>query len=346
MDAAVLSDPGLGTCPPGRRSTPAAAFVSSGNDIGVSQILTTAPEPVATPPTRRASEPGPCLSSLRPTLVDDPMVMYSRGMESEARTIGDVAVHVAGSGPSLVLLHANGGSHHDFDAIAEALAAHAKVFAIDWPGHGDSSDAIEPGACAFADLLPSLLENIDEGPYTLVGNSVGGFAAIRTAARRPDLVKSLVIINPGGFTPRWPGTLLFCRLFGSERVAPLAMRLLPRFYLRRTTPAVETIRRSAVAASHDPKMVRTFARTWRSFTDRHHDARVDASMLDVPVLLLWGSRDPILPWFIDGRRARRAFRNARVETLPCGHQSFAEMTTEFTTILSDFLGWSERQSTW
>lgn len=268
--------------------------------------------------------------------------MYSLDMGPEVRTIRDVAVHIAGAGPSLVLLHANGGSHHDFDAIMDALSANAKVFAIDWPGHGDSGDSIEPGACAFAELLPSLLENINEGPYTLVGNSVGGFAAIRTAARRPDLVRNLVVINSGGFTPRWPSTFLFCRLFGSERIAPLAMRLLPRLYLRRNTPAVEAIHRSAVAASKNPTNVRAFAKLWRSFTDLQHDARADSSAVDVPVLLMWGKRDPILPWFVDGRRARRAFRNARVVTLPCGHQSFAEMSTEFTAALAEFLGWNER----
>ena len=265
-------------------------------------------------------------------------------MESTVRTIGDVAVHVAGSGPSVVLLHANGGSHHDFDAIIDALGANAKVFAIDWPGHGNSGDSIEPSAYTFAELLPSLLENINEGPYTLVGNSVGGFAAIRTAARRPDLVRNLVVINPGGFTPRWPSTFLFCRLFGSKRVAPLAMRLLPRLYLRRNTPAVEAIRRSAVAASMNPMNVRTFAKIWRSFTSRQHDARADSSAIDVPVLLMWGKRDPILPWVVDGRRARRAFRNARVVTLPCGHQPFAEMTTEFTATLAEFLDWNERET--
>jgi pimeloyl-ACP methyl ester carboxylesterase len=59
------------------------------------------------------------------------------------------------------------------------------------------------------------------------------------------------------------------------------------------------------------------------------------------VLLIWGTRDPILPWLTDGRRARRSFRDARVMTLPCGHQSFAEMPEEFTVALSDFLGWNE-----
>jgi pimeloyl-ACP methyl ester carboxylesterase len=245
---------------------------------------------------------------------------------------------MTGSGPPVVLLHANGGSHHDFDAITERLAQSATLLAIDWPGHGESGDAVEPGACPFADLLPSLLEAIDRGPYTLLGNSVGGFAAIRVAARRPDLVSNLVLVDPGGFTPRWPTTFVGCRLFGSERVAPLAMRMLPHLYLRRRTPAVKSIQAAAVAASRSPNQVRTFAKVWRSFTDPGHDARVDARRINVPVLLVWGTRDPILPWYIDGRRAKRELSSAHVVKLPCGHQPFAEMPERFLHELHQFLG--------
>ena len=174
---------------------------------------------------------------LQHRFVHDRMVMYSGGVQPNMVKFGEVAVHSAGSGPPVVLLHANGGSHHDFDALIESLAMHASVYAVDWPGHGDSGTGAEPGACAFADLLPPILEGLGRGPYTLVGNSVGGFAAIRTAARHPHLVRNLVLVNPGGFTPRWPTTFIACRLFGWERFAPIAMRLLPRLYLRRRTQA-------------------------------------------------------------------------------------------------------------
>ncbi len=259
------------------------------------------------------------------------------GKDMELRRVGDVAVHVIGSGPPVVLLHPNGGSHRDFDAIIDVLAERTRVHAIDWPGHGASGPATDPGACTFADALPAILEALDIGPCTLIGSSVGGFAAIRTAARRPDLVKDVVLIDPGGFTPRTPLLFLACGLFGSRAVAPSAMRLLPRISLRRRTPTVQRIRAAAAASSRDPENVRVFAGVWRSFTEREHDARSDAARIRVPVLLVWGTRDPILPWAIDGRRARRALPAARVVRLPCGHQAFAEMPAEFLAVLWEFL---------
>jgi pimeloyl-ACP methyl ester carboxylesterase len=268
------------------------------------------------------------------------MVMYYDAMMMSAQIINGVAVHSMGSGRPVVLLHANGGDHRDFDAVSAELSRHATVHAIDWPGHGASDPVHDPSACGFADLLPSLLEKLGEGPFTLIGNSVGGFAALRTAVRRPDLVQDVVLVNPGGFTPRWPTTFLACRLLGTERVATLAMRLLPRVYLRRQTDVVDAIRSAAMISSRDPEKVRTFARIWRSFTDREHDARTDALRIQVPVLIIWGTRDPILPWFVDGRRAQKSFDRPRVVKLPCGHQAFAELPEQFMDALYGFLGWS------
>jgi len=271
--------------------------------------------------------------------------MYSPGMMPTTRTIEGAAVHTTGAGPPIVLLHANGGDHRDFDAIIPQLSRQATVHAIDWPGHGDADPMTAPSACAYAELLPRILEHLGEGPFTLIGNSVGGFAALRTAARRPELVRTLVVVNPGGFTPRWPTTFVACRLFGSARVAPIAMRVLPRVYLRRRTPAVAAIRSAAIAASRVPERVEVFARIWRSFTEPDHDARADAARVAAPTLLIWGTHDPILPWLVDGRRARTALREVQIVKLPCGHQAFAELPEAFLDATRAFLGETAEETT-
>jgi pimeloyl-ACP methyl ester carboxylesterase len=265
------------------------------------------------------------------------LVIYSVTVVMTTRYIDGVAIHSLGTGSPVVLLHANGGDHHDFDAVSEELGRHATVHSIDWPGHGDSDAVPDPSACVFADLLPELLEQLDDGPFVLVGNSVGGFAALRAAARRPDLVRGLVLVNAGGFTPRLPTTFLACRLFGWKRVAPIAMRLLPRLYLRRNTDAVAEVRRRMDIASRVPDRVRAFASIWRSFTAGDHDARPDAAHCSVPTVLVWGTRDPILPWPIDGRRARKALPNAQLIKFPCGHQSHVEMPEAFLTETIGFI---------
>lgn len=261
-------------------------------------------------------------------------------MDAVTRTIAGVGVHTCGThdaGPALVLLHGNGGDHRDFAAVVERLAVRHTVHGIDWPGWGDSATDRDPTALDYAALLPRVLRGLDGGPFVLVGNSVGGFAAIRTAATDPELVRALVLIDPGGFTPRWPGTTAACRVIGSRRLARTMMRSLPRLYLRRTNPFVAALRAHALELSNDLGRVRTFASLWRSFALPDHDARHDARGITAPTLVLWGRRDPVLPWLVDGRRARRAFADARVVTFPCGHQAFAEMPDEFLEALEPFL---------
>jgi pimeloyl-ACP methyl ester carboxylesterase len=253
------------------------------------------------------------------------------------RTIEGAAVHTSGEGPPLVLLHANGGDSSDFAAVSDRLAAAHTVHALDWPGWGAADPDPAPTALGYAALLPRILDGIGGGPFVLIGNSVGGFAAIRTAAMRPDLVRGLVLVDPGGFTARWPGTIAACRLIGSARLAPAMMRVLPRCYLRRDTPTVRAIRAHAVEMSHDPARVAAFASIWRSFAERDHDARAHAARVGVPTLLAWGTRDAVLPWATDGRRARRALPRATVATFPCGHQPFAELPKAFLDALEPFL---------
>ena len=244
----------------------------------------------------------------------------------------------AGTGPSLILLHANGGDGHDFDAIKDPLVQSGwRVTTVDWPGHGRSPRDEPETAVGFGERLVGLLDRLG-GRHVLLGNSVGGFAALYAAAHRPDLVAGLILVSPGGFTPRWFGTTLACKTIGSAAVAPRAYRVLPRLYLRDRNPAVNAVIERAKEASRSLEQVQVFANVWRSFTDPGHDSRPLAAAVRCPTLLVWGTRDPVLPWAIDGRRARAGLPSAETLTFPgAGHQPFIERPGEFLYRTAPFL---------
>lgn len=243
-----------------------------------------------------------------------------------------------GSGPSLVLLHANGGDHRDFEAIAPSLAESGwRVTTLDWPGHGRSPRSEPETAVGFGQLLVRMLDDLG-GEHVLLGNSVGGFAALYAAAHRPDRVAGLVLVSPGGFSPQWIGTTLACKAIGSRRLAPAAYRNLPRLYLRGRNAGVAAAIERAGQASRSPERAEVYASVWRSFTDPDHDGRPLAADVRCPTLLAWGTRDPILPWRLDGRRARAALPNAQVVTFAgAGHQPFIERPGEFLDRTAPFL---------
>ena len=101
----------------------------------------------------------------------------------------------AGAEPAIVILHGLAGSGHEFVPTARALAGR-KVVLIDQRGHGRSTRL--PGdtsRAAFVDDVVRVIEAERLGPVDLVGQSMGGHTAMLVAAARPDLVRTLVLLE-------------------------------------------------------------------------------------------------------------------------------------------------------
>jgi pimeloyl-ACP methyl ester carboxylesterase len=254
---------------------------------------------------------------------------------------GPIACHLRGTGPAIVLLHANPGDAGDFDAVAAALADGRTVIRLDWPGYGDSPASTGPaGAIEFARALGEVLADLradDLGPIVLVGNSVGGYAALAYALREPARVAALVLIAPGGFTRLNPLSRAVCRLMGAPATARWLLGPLASLYTWRRTPAARAALRRAYATARDPARRAVACAVWRSFLDPEHDLRGRVAALRVPVLLTWGRGDPVLPLLTDGRRAARLLPGARLVRFWCGHEPHAEMPEAWLAEVQSFL---------
>jgi pimeloyl-ACP methyl ester carboxylesterase len=95
-----------------------------------------------------------------------------------------------------VYVHGLGGSSQNFTDLAGLLADRFDAQAVDLPGFGYSDPSPRYSLPALADVLTAYLEHSDRGPVHLVGNSLGGSIAVRVAALRPDLVRTLTLISP------------------------------------------------------------------------------------------------------------------------------------------------------
>src|SRR5688572_33463363 len=104
---------------------------------------------------------------------------------------GRIHYREQGRGVPLVLLHANPGDSLDFSAVMAPLARYFRPIALDWPGYGSSAIPADPQAVSalfYYRVLREFLDALALGPVLLVGNSVGGNAAGRLAAEKPDAV--------------------------------------------------------------------------------------------------------------------------------------------------------------
>lgn len=97
--------------------------------------------------------------------------------------------------PELVLIHGGAQNAHTFDTVA--LALERPLIALDLPGHGHSDPSPYPHSAiaSHADDVARALEQTLDSALPLVGMSLGGLTSILVAKRRPDLVRSLVLID-------------------------------------------------------------------------------------------------------------------------------------------------------
>jgi pimeloyl-ACP methyl ester carboxylesterase len=97
--------------------------------------------------------------------------------------------------PQVALLHGGGLNAHTWNATI--MAGGWSALALDLPGHGDSSwhADVDYGPERLAGPVVAALETWAPSTDVLVGQSLGGLAAIAVAAARPDLVRRLVVID-------------------------------------------------------------------------------------------------------------------------------------------------------
>ena len=115
-------------------------------------------------------------------------------------SLGDLAVHYSDSGRgarTLVLLHGYLESMAVWDDFAGALAhAGYRVVTLDLPGHGISEVVGESHSMEFlADVLARLMDKLSIEKATLVGHSMGGYAALAFAELYPSKLDGLVLFH-------------------------------------------------------------------------------------------------------------------------------------------------------
>ncbi|MFJ6699995.1 alpha/beta fold hydrolase [Streptomyces sp. NPDC091272] len=101
-----------------------------------------------------------------------------------------------GDGPTVLFLHGLFGDRAMFSHQSDALRARHRCIVLDMPGHGASVAPARGWTLdSIADDLALMAEEKDWGPLTLVGHSQGGMVAMLLAARRPDLVDRVALVN-------------------------------------------------------------------------------------------------------------------------------------------------------
>jgi pyruvate dehydrogenase E2 component (dihydrolipoamide acetyltransferase) len=102
----------------------------------------------------------------------------------------------------VLLIHGFGGDLDNWLFNAEALSEGATVYALDLPGHGQSTKQVaEPTVAGLAKAALSFMDTLKIDKAHVVGHSLGGAVAIEMARQTKGRVKSLTLINSAGLGP-------------------------------------------------------------------------------------------------------------------------------------------------
>ncbi len=267
-----------------------------------------------------------------------------------------VRYRLGGEGPAIVLIHGITGSSATWEQILPQLARDFTVLAPDLLGHGDSAKprgdySLGAYASDIRDLMIAL--GIDRATY--VGHSLGGGVAMQLAYQFPERLDRLVLVSSGGLGKEVHLMLRLVALPAAEYVLPLLVAeplrnageavagLFARIGLRAGYDLEEIARGFASLGDVDARQA--FVHTARSIIDIEGQ-RVSATdrlylAAEVPSLLIWGKRDPIIP-AKHGEAAQREIPGSRLELFPdAGHFPYRQDPQRFVEALSDFIADTE-----
>lgn len=239
-----------------------------------------------------------------------------------------------GSGTPVVLVHGIGSRWQVFDPILDLLARHHDVLSVDLPGFGvrPADPAITPGPAGYAEWLAKFCaeQGIDR-PH-VVGNSMGGRIVLEMG-RRGDASR-VTAFSPVGFGRR-PGVLwgqaMVTGLRASAKYAGPVARAAVGFAPTRTALLATCYGRPGQVSREAAELdvdglarATSFEDARRSFGGSGLSAGDDLGHLsEIPVTIAWGTRDVLLTYRTQSRRARAALPGARHVDLPgCGHIPF------------------------
>jgi pyruvate dehydrogenase E2 component (dihydrolipoamide acetyltransferase) len=240
-----------------------------------------------------------------------------------------------GEGDPVVLLHGFGGDLNNWLFAAPALAEGHTVYALELPGHGGSTKDVGSGDLdSLVDAVVEFLDSQDLRSAHLVGHSLGGLVAASVAVRDPSRARSLTLVAPAGLGEEINGDYVQGFIEASSR-----RELKPVLQLLFADP--DQVNRQLVDDVLKFKRIDGVDGALRAisgqiFANGRQQALVGEALgdLDVPVLVIWGRHDRIIP----AAHAEHAPSGAEVHVLDgSGHSPHMEAAGEVNGLMEGFL---------
>jgi pimeloyl-ACP methyl ester carboxylesterase len=256
-------------------------------------------------------------------------------------------IDTGGDGPPLLWIHGLGGIWQNWLLNIPAFMETHRRVAVDLPGFGQSEmPAGEISIRGFARTVDRVCDLLDVENPVVIGNSMGGFVGAELALSFPTRVAKLVLVSAAGLSteylarePLLAGARIFAVLTartglrGSpvvkrRRLRRIALQPVVRYPERLSLPLATEL----VAGANAPGFLQAFeALMGYSFRDR-------LERIEVPVLIVWGRNDMLVP-VEDAEMFEHLIGDNAHSVIfdDTGHLAMLERPTRFNELLSAFI---------
>jgi pimeloyl-ACP methyl ester carboxylesterase len=223
-------------------------------------------------------------------------------------TVEGLQVHMRDEGPRddaepIVLLHGTAASLHTWEGWVAQLKGEHRVITLDLPGFGLTGPSVDRiyTLPRYSQFMAAFFDAMKLQRVTLVGNSLGGAIAWKTAVDFPERVSRLVLIDSGGYPNQATSVPIGFKLAANPDLAWLTSRVLPRRTIEssvknvyakpdRVTPElVDRYYEMALREGNRQALRDRFAQ------NKGGELAREIKRVSQPTLILWGAEDHLIP---------------------------------------------------
>ena len=241
----------------------------------------------------------------------------------------------SGSGAPLLLLHGWGGRADSFLPVTRDFSAARTVYAVDFPGHGNSPEPPAPWSVTeYMELIWAFIRRMDMTGCDIIAHSFGGRVALLLAVEHPEAVRRMVLTGCAGIKPPATGKkTLRARAYKTLRALAdngLTRRLMGKrvdVWREKLVQKFGSADYKALSAAMRPTFNRVIAQDLRGVLPR----------IKASTLLIWGTEDRDTPLWMGEVMEKEIPDAALVRLEGCGHFAYLEQYADFRAIAWKFL---------
>ena len=243
----------------------------------------------------------------------------------------DINYIVEGEGTPIIILHGWGCNIDTVRPIINILNQRYKVYALDLPGFGKSSDPKEVlGSFDYAEIVKKFLELMNIHKATFIGHSFGGKLSIIFGSKYPELVDKIVLIDSAGLIPK-RGLKYYTKVYSFKTLRFIYKKLF--FWIKDEKRLEKFYKRFGSDDYQDSSgiMRKVFVKVV------NENLKPLLKDIKASTLIIWGDKDDATPLYMAKIMEKEIKNSGLVVFEGTGHYSYLDDYNRFVAVIKAFL---------